>query len=303
MSFARKTAGAFADSLLFAIAREIYSRNERDWDLPMSRLTKAYVGGYLILRDFGAGKFPPVFENMQSAYQGEIDYHARLPGLAEIESRRRDMCKPFGPHFRTREYLSHLAMVLELLDDLATRPGARVLELGCGEGWMAECLALSGYEICATSLSIRDVAEAQKRVEALKAKNVGARLQFRVAPMESVHEELKELEPFDVVFVYESLHHAYSWESAFRSAYECLAPGGWFLICNEPNLVHTLVSYRVAKLSNTHEVGLSRKKMLRELRRIGFQRIRNLGRRIGLGIRPHWIAAQKASGAGGAGNQ
>lgn len=293
MSFARKAAGAFAKSPLFAAAREIYSRNEREWDLPMSRLTKAYVGGYLILRDFGAGEFPPVFDDIQVTYQGEIEYHAALSGLAEIESRRRDMCKPFGQSFRTKEYLSHLSMLLELLDDLTNRPEARILELGCGEGWMAECIALSGYDVCATSLSARDVAEAQKRVDALKAKDVGARLQFRVAPMESVHEALAEVEPFDVVFVYEALHHAFSWQSTFHSVYECLAPGGWFVICNEPNLAHTFVSYRVAKLSNTHEIGLSKRKMLKELRRTGFRQTRNFGNRPGLGVRPHWIAAQK----------
>ena len=68
-------------------------------------------------------------------------------------------------------------------------------------------------------------------------------------PMESVADFLqdKEVLPFDVVFVFEALHHAYDWHQSLKSAFECLKPGGWLIICNEPNLIHTFVSYRIAK--------------------------------------------------------
>jgi 2-polyprenyl-3-methyl-5-hydroxy-6-metoxy-1,4-benzoquinol methylase len=294
MPVIRNSATAVAKSRLFDRARTLYEANQRDWDLPLSKLAKMYVGGYLILRDFGSGDFPPVFESIDNTYQGELEYHASLPGTDEEESRRRDMRKPFGPHFNTKQYLDHLAMLLRFLDELGIESEASILEIGCGEGWMAEFLAVSGYDICATSLSARDVQEAGKRVKALAVKDAAAKLQFRVAAMESVHEQVTDQGLFDVVFVYEALHHAFSWKETFRAVHKCLRPGGWFLICNEPNRIHTLVSYRVARLSNTHEIGLSRSQMRKELGNIGFSKVRIMTNRIDCGIRSHWIAAQMA---------
>jgi ubiquinone/menaquinone biosynthesis C-methylase UbiE len=55
--------------------------------------------------------------------------------------------------------------------------------------------------------------------------------------MEEVCAATEHLGPFDAVFVYEALHHAYDWRKACAEAYRCLKPGGWFLLCNEPNLL------------------------------------------------------------------
>ena len=259
----------------------------------MSKLTKLYVGSYLIMRDYAAGIFPPKFEDAAQTYEGELNYHTTLPGIPEAESRRRDMCKPFGPHFPTSDYLRHLSTLLETLDKLGVARKAKLLELGCGEGWMAECLALSGFDVHATSISPADIKEGSKRIEAVRVKDADARLQFRASPMESIHSHVEDLIPLDVVFVYEALHHAFCWKTTFGSVFQCLAPGGWFLICNEPNVLHTFVSYRVARLSNTHEIGLSRRKMVKSLADSGFTDVRILENRLNNGVRPHWIAAQK----------
>jgi hypothetical protein len=111
------------------------------------------------------------------------------------------------------------------------------------------------------------------------------------APMESVADHVRH--GFDVAFVYAAFHHAFDWRRTLNSVSSTLRPGGWFLICNEPNVLHTAISYRVAKLSNTHEVGFSRSELVRELRRSGFADVRIFQNHFHLWIREHWLAARK----------
>ncbi|MEL7006798.1 MAG: methyltransferase domain-containing protein, partial [Bacteroidota bacterium] len=114
-------------------------------------------------------------------------------------------------------------------------------------------------------------------------------------PMETVADNLPsgEKSTFDCVYVYEALHHAYSWEDTISSSFECLKPGGWLLICQEPNLIHTWVSYRISVLSNAHEIGMNRRSIIKHMRESGYRTVRILENRIGLGVRPIWLAAQK----------
>ena len=114
-------------------------------------------------------------------------------------------------------------------------------------------------------------------------------------PMEQIDRARGQRPPYDAVYVYEALHHAFSWREAIEASHECLKPGGWLLICEEPNVLHTFVSYRVSRLANTHEIGFSGSELLRHLRVTGFRPVRVLRNRVGLLVRPHWNAARKES--------
>ena len=127
----------------------------------------------------------------------------------------------------------------------------------------------------------------------MRAKHLKPSLDYVATPMEDVFEATREKGPFDAAFAFEALHHAYDWQKACRSAYQALKPGGWFLLCSEPNVLHTFVAYRVAKLSNTHEIGFHKSEVKRVLREIGFGRLKPLQARIGFYFRPFWLAAQK----------
>lgn len=111
--------------------------------------------------------------------------------------------------------------------------------------------------------------------------------------MESVADQVGPKNYYDAVFVFAALHHAFDWREAIHSAGECLKPGGWLFLCNEPNLVHTFSSYRVAKLSNTHEIGMSRRQLMEQMRKCGITRIVSLGSLLHFWIKPHWICGQK----------
>jgi SAM-dependent methyltransferase len=111
--------------------------------------------------------------------------------------------------------------------------------------------------------------------------------------MEEVDEAVRELPPFDAVFVFEALHHAFAWREAIDAAYRCLRPGGWLLLCDEPNWLHIFISYRVARLSNTHEVGFTRGQLTGQMREAGFREIVIARNRFHFLLRAHWLAAQK----------
>jgi len=158
---------------------------------------------------------------------------------------------------------------------------------------MSEFLALMRFDVLGTSISPFDITDAQQRMESLMAKQLYVKLEFRATPMESVDQAVCDRIPFDVVIVCTALHHAYDWRQAIQSACHCLKPGGWFIIAQEPNLLHTLISYRVAKLVHTHEIGLSRRDLIRQLEQTGFTKIIILRNHVDFYIRNHWIAAQQ----------
>lgn len=291
----RSLARILADSPLLAKGRALWESNQKSWNMQLSRTEKLLAGTHLILSDYADNRFPPTFEDQQKAYDGEIKYREALPGRSAEETSRAELQKPYWFGKAARHYLRDLIFLTSDLEALGIRPSSRLLELGCGTGWLAQALAEYGFDVVGTSIAPDDINDAKRRIQSMAVKGLDPKLDFRIAPMESVDQAVRDLPPFDAVLVYEALHHAYDWRATFASAFACLKPGGWLMILNEPNLLHTFVSYRVARLSNTHEIGLSRREMCDHLRQVGFESIRILRNRVHLGVRAHWIAAQRPS--------
>lgn len=284
-------AGQLASSTLLRRGQQLWRHNQQDWAMPLSRSDKLITGLYLILRDYADGSFLPRMDRQQ-AFDAEIRSADTLPGFSAEQISRLGMRKPF--YFDGE--MGPLKLFVTLCEQLArcgVRPPARVLELGCGHGWLSELLALMEFQVCGTTIAEYHTRKARQRIQAIEAKGLSPTLQYRSCPMETVDQAVADLPPFDAAIVFDALHHVHDWRQVFAATHACLRPGGWFLICNEPNLLHTFVSYRVALLSRTHEVGLDRRAMLGELRRCGFSRVRILKNRLGLLLRRHWIAAQK----------
>jgi ubiquinone/menaquinone biosynthesis C-methylase UbiE len=133
---------------------------------------------------------------------------------------------------------------------------------------MAEFLALTGYNVVATTLAPADEHAVESRATALRAKGVTTELVFKHSPMESV-DQVVELNSFDAAYVHQALHHAHDWKAVLNAAFRTLKPGGWMIIADEPNVLHTFTSYRMGKLSGTREVGMSRRQIIRCLTRSG----------------------------------
>ena len=251
------------------------------------------VGLYLILNDYSEGRFPPRFKDQQKAYDAEIEYICSQPGISIAEMADAEMRKPFWSVPAVRRYLNNFLELVGVFEALGLQSPQKLLELGCGTGWTAELLALMQYNVLGTSISFHEIQIALLRADSLEAKQLNAELEFRTSPMETVDRVVQDRLPFDGVFVFEALHHAYDWRQALQASYRCLKPGGWLIIANEPNVLHTFIAYRGAVLSNTHELGFTRTAIVRQLKTIGFRNIRNFNQASNFYLWPHWLAAQK----------
>lgn len=287
----RRISGFLAGSSLLGRGRDLFALNSQDWALPMSKFQKLQAGVYIILKDHSEGKFPPTFKEKDAAYQGEINYYQSLPGVTLAEAIERNLRKPFWGPSEFEDYARGFAQLLRAFRKFGLHPGSRLLELGCGTGWMAEFLVYCGYSVVGTSLAPHTIETAKKREEALKAKGFEGQARFQVSPMENIDEFIEH--DFDGVFVFEALHHAFCWRRTIGAAYRCLRPGGWLLLANEPNVLHTFISYREGRLTNTHEIGLSRRKVTKEMAECGFSEVIVLAPKFNNFVSRHWIAARK----------
>lgn len=274
-------------------AQQLEVENKENYWLPLSKLQKAYLGSYMVLQDYATGIFPPTFEDQAVAYEAEENFFFSLPGVDPEKALDSDLRKPFW--LGNERYISYFLELCEALKVCDVKPPQTILELGAGSGWMSEFLALMQFRAIATTIGQSSVEQIHRRAKSLEAKGFCDSLVGFQAPMETIDAALYKHseEPVDAVFVFEALHHAYDWQKTFHSVYKSLKPGGWFIICREPNLLHTVVSYRMAKFSNTHEIGMSRTAMLKVLKSVGFKERRVLKNHVHFFIRPHWIAAQK----------
>ena len=293
ISSGRKAAGLLADSCWFRRGRAVWERNQHDLEMPLTRLEKLAVGAYLILHDFSAGLFPPAFGDQSQAHEAEVAYceitsRTLKPGAVHCH-----MTKPFWFGKAAEFYLNHFIHLNRSFLRHGVQPPQKVLELGCGGGWMCEFLAVMGFQVVGTTIAPYDVEIGLKRAQSLKTRELPSALEFRVAPMETVDERVRDLGPFDAVFAYEALHHCYDWRQTLRSAYACLKPGGRLFLFNEPNLLHTCVAYRVAKISHTHEIGFNPGEVRRVLRACGFKDCTMLQNRFHCFIAPFSLTARK----------
>ncbi len=286
----QRLAGRLARSPLLREGRRIWAENEKRWNLPLTKRQKLMAGLYIILADYEQGRFPPVYTDAAQTWAAEEQYRATLPGMDAANLFRTEMRKPF---WMGAYYVEHFSALIHIFRRCDFMPPRKLLELGCGSGWMAEFLALGGYDVTATSLLQEDLDMAARRCASIQAKGLDLPLRFLRAPMENVDQAVSGFGPFDGVMIYEALHHAFDWRRTVAAAARCLRPGGKFFILHEPNRIHTFVSYRVARLSNTHEIGIPRGGLLRCLRENGFRRVHNLRNAMHFGVRPHWICAEK----------
>lgn len=292
MTTLRRIAGALAGSSLFSRARRLAEKNRADWNLSLGRADNLHVSAYLVLSDYATGLVPRAHLDQATAYENEMRYGHALGGISKEEFQAKEMRKPFWDANAAEKYLNGFVRLLRRFESLGVAPGSRILELGCGSGWMAEFFALTGYNVVATTIAPTDGPAVESRATALRAKGVTSELVFKLSPMESV-DQVVALNSFDAAYIYQALHHAHAWKAVLSAALRTLKPGGCLIIADEPNVLHTFTSYRMGKLSGTHEIGMSRRQIIRCLRESGYREVHTISPRFDDRLHPLWIAARK----------
>ncbi len=109
---------------------------------------------------------------------------------------------------------------LDWIDQRATLPGKRVLDIGCGGGILSESMSTRGADV----LGI-DLADKPLRVAQLHALESGARVRYRPVSAEELAHEASA--SFDVVTCMEMLEHVPDPASIVAACAALVRPQGW----------------------------------------------------------------------------
>lgn len=152
--------------------------------------------------------------------KGEREYYARKgpEGIAHA------LGKPFSDD-RCKFNLSNLAALFHLLP----KTPIKLLQLGCGVGWLSHILAQQQHEVLGIDIAPEAVAAATRRRDEADLTN----LNYRVCD----YERFDGGEAFDVVLFYDALHHAEDPAQALLCAHRALKSNG-LLMAFEPGSGH-----------------------------------------------------------------
>ncbi|MEP6568950.1 MAG: methyltransferase domain-containing protein [Acidobacteriota bacterium] len=171
-----------------------------------------------------------------------IDYKRaalEYPGMLDAERAHYLRTKPFynlankpdkhlgdGMDAETHRHFTDFANMASVL---ALPPGASILDVGCGSGWLSEYFARLGYVVTGIDISDELVAMARARVERVPYDvdhKTPLRCRFQTQDIEAAPLPDK----FDAVICYDSLHHFEDERKVFRHLAAMLGVGGLLFI-------------------------------------------------------------------------
>jgi 2-polyprenyl-3-methyl-5-hydroxy-6-metoxy-1,4-benzoquinol methylase len=108
-------------------------------------------------------------------------------------------------------------------------PGARLLDVGCGSGWLCEYFARLGYDATGIDISADLIMLASERLERVPyGLDDETRLRYRFLEHDIEAAPLPEI--FDVVICYDSLHHFEDEHAVLRNIAAMLEAGGFLFV-------------------------------------------------------------------------
>lgn len=173
--------------------------------------------------------------------------------------------KPFAPEWGTEPWLKW-ATISEALQRLGARQGNTVLDLGCGEGWTTLFLAEAGFDALGLDLAPARIQMARDRAERWASSAT-----FEVADMEVFDLGRR----FDLVLVYDALHHTRRQAAVIANVAAHLRPGGWVLF-GEPSWLHGISPHarQTERELGWLERGITVRSLRRDSRRAGLGNFR-----------------------------
>jgi SAM-dependent methyltransferase len=188
--------------------------------------------------------------------EGELTYYQSIGESGRAHS----INKPFSDP-KCGALLMEAGAILSLLPP----PPAKVLECGCGTGWLTYFLAKRGYDAVG-----QDVAE--YAIHLAKENPT-----FRESPAPefiiSDFEKLGRDAQFDAVVFFAALHHTLDPQKVFDSAWRVLKPGG-VLIASEPGLGHQKRSAKVLEEYDVTDIDMPPVKSIMHGKKAGFTKFR-----------------------------
>src|SRR6266498_1417697 len=185
---------------------------------------------------------------------GEITYFANIGEKGRCHS----VNKPFSDE-RCGALLMEVGAVMALLPE----PPAKVLECGCGTGWLTYFLSKRGYD--ATGVDISDDA-----VDLAKKNPM-----FAACPAPAfLRRDFDDLGfdcEFDAVVFFAALQHTLDEAATLKSVYAALRPGGK-CIASEPGFGHAKRSRRTMEQHDVTDRDMPPGLVIRRGREVGFRK-------------------------------
>jgi ubiquinone/menaquinone biosynthesis C-methylase UbiE len=187
--------------------------------------------------------------------EGELTYYEAVGEAGRLHA----INKPFSDPER-----GPLLMQVGAIVSLLPPPPARVLECGCGPGWLCQLLQKCGFDVTGIDVSPDAIHLAVEHPLFPDA----AQPTFQVADAEN----LPFTDEFDAVLFFGSLHHTVDEQAAIDGAYRALKAGGC-CITSETGPGHARKSQEVAERFNVTEKDMPPTLIRRLGRRAGFRRV------------------------------
>lgn len=188
--------------------------------------------------------------------EGELTYYQ----VIGEEGRQHALNKPFSD-----EAVGELLMQIGAILQLMPAPPARILECGCGTGWLSKILQKSGYQVVGIDVSQTAVQLAQSYPLFRDLESP----QFLVADAEHLTFDSQ----FDVVLFFDALHHSVDEQEAINGAYRALKPGG-ICIASETPAGHAESSREVVERYGVIEKDMPPSRIARLGKAAGFKKIK-----------------------------
>lgn len=186
------------------------------------------------------------------AKPGELTFFSQLGE----KGRAYAVNKPFSDS-ECPEMFCNTAFLLAMLPP----PPAKVLECGCGTGWLSYFLAKRGYQCVGQDVS-------QEALDLAREHPVfqsGETVRFECADFEN----MGDANQYDAVIFYGSLYHAEDEQAAIDSAYRVLKKGGVF-VSIEPGVGHEKRSRKVIEQYNVGDRDMPPKLQVKCGKKSGF---------------------------------
>ena len=156
-------------------------------------------------------------------------YEERLAREGEVWGRAaRDLAARIPPDWREhRHRLRHNVVVQSaFIDEFLNhiRPGMRVLELGCGAGWLTLAMAQRGADATGVDISEEALAVAREYYESIREEVPGS-VRYEIADLN--HLSLAA-DSYDVIAVCGALHHLINVRHTIEELQKALRPSGLF---------------------------------------------------------------------------
>ena len=163
-----------------------------------------------------------------------ISYEEQLAREGEIWGRlARELAARIPPDWRAHRHRLRHNIVVQgaYIDEFLShiRPGMRVLDLGCGAGWLTLAMAQRGAEATGLDISEESLNVAREYYESIRHEVPGS-VRYEVADLN--HISLTD-DSFDVIAVCGALHHLTNVRYTIEELHRALRPGGTFWVSDD----------------------------------------------------------------------